>query len=256
MPNVRAALSWVIDAGRRDDALRLVAELRPLLGDSFAGRRGCAGPRRHSSRRATPRHRCGQRRSSRGPGCSGRAAETASASISSRRERGSPSQETTRGSRGALRISPSTERGTAMRPREWPSPSEAVEHANRSGDELAVSDALVSRVHGARDFATAARHAPAAIRQLRSVGNLEQNGGGVFHVGYRAIVGARYEEALQWLDQGLSASDESGKSEDEVSHLRQASTCVAVSREAGTGCGGVRRRVCELRRGRLRATRR
>ena len=32
MPNVRTALSWAIDAGRHDDALRLVAELWPLLG--------------------------------------------------------------------------------------------------------------------------------------------------------------------------------------------------------------------------------
>ena len=43
---------------------------------------------------------------------------------------------------------------------------EALEHANRSGDELAISEALASRVHGTSDFAAAARYAPAAIRQL------------------------------------------------------------------------------------------
>ena len=87
---------------------------------------------------------------------------------------------------------------------------EAVEHANRSGDALAVSEALVSRVQGTGDFATAARHAPAAIRHLRSVGDLEQTAVVCSDVGAWAIMGAEYEEALRWLDQGLTAANESG----------------------------------------------
>jgi tetratricopeptide (TPR) repeat protein len=86
----------------------------------------------------------------------------------------------------------------------------ALEHANRSGDELASSDALVSRVKGTADFAIAARNAPAAIRQLQAVGDLEQTAVLCSEVGARAIVGERYHEAQQWLDQGLTAADESG----------------------------------------------
>ncbi len=63
-------------------------------------------------------------------------------------------------------------------------------------------------MNGADDFAAAARHAPAAIRQLRAVGDLEHIAMVCSNVGYDAIVDER--EALQWLDEGLSATDEWG----------------------------------------------
>ena len=211
MPNIRTTLSWVMDAGRRDDAIAARRRARPLLvATACAGRRDCAGPRRRSSRRATPRRCCGRRRSSSGPGCSALAAETASA----------PKFERAR----ALFAESGDDAGVArclanlVVERAWHGDEaaaealaeEALEHANRSGDLLAISEALVSRVHGSDDFATAARHAPAAIRQLRAMDELEQTALLCSEVGYRAIVGGRYDEALPWLDEGLSAAVEFG----------------------------------------------
>jgi tetratricopeptide (TPR) repeat protein len=85
-----------------------------------------------------------------------------------------------------------------------------VEHANRSGDQHAIAVALISRVNGALDFDNAARHAPAAIRQLRAVGDVEHIAVLCHNVGFLAIVHERYHEALQWLDEGLSAAHEWG----------------------------------------------
>jgi tetratricopeptide (TPR) repeat protein len=87
---------------------------------------------------------------------------------------------------------------------------EALEHANRSGDQHAIAVALVSRVNGAWDFDHAARHAPAAIRQLRAVGDIEHIAVVGSNVGWLAIAEERYHEALQWLDEGLTAADEWG----------------------------------------------
>ena len=210
MPNLRATLSWVIDAGRRDDALRLVAELGPYWRDSFRSQEGLRWTEAalEQAGEAPPSLRA--------------AALLAWAFLFGPR----------RGDRFRVNLeqarawfAESGDDGGVARclaqlavDRAWHGDGaeamaladEAVEHANRSGDALAVSEALVSRVQGTGDFATAARHAPAAIRHLRSVGDLEQTAAVCSDVGAWAIMGAEYEEALRWLDQGLTAADESG----------------------------------------------
>ena len=113
MPNLRTALSWVIDGGRRDDALRLVAELGPYWSYSFRWqeglrwteaaleRAGDAPPPLRAAALLAWAELFGPRRGDR------------FRAISSRRERCSPSPGTTPGSRDALRNSPRNERGVA-----------------------------------------------------------------------------------------------------------------------------------------------
>jgi predicted ATPase/DNA-binding SARP family transcriptional activator len=210
MPNVRATLSWVINAGRRDDALRLVAELGPYWSDNFRWQEGLRWTETalEQAAGAPPTLRA--------------AALLAWARLFGPRrgDRYRISLEQAR----ALFAQSGDEAGIARClahlavDRAWHGEDaaavalaeEAEEHANRSGDELAISEAMVSRVHGTDDFATAARHAPAAIRQLLSAGDLEQTAVLCNEVGYRAILGEHYEEALQWLDQGLIAANELG----------------------------------------------
>ena len=210
MPNVRVALSWVIDAGRRDDALRLVVALGPYWRDSIRTQEGLRWTEAalEPAADALPTMRA--------------AALLAWASLFGPR-RGDRFRVNLEQARAWFSES-GDDAGVARClaqlavDRTWHGDGaagmaladEAVEHANRSGDALAVSEALVSRVQATDDFATAARHAAAAIRQLRSVGDLEQTAVVCSEVGYRAIVGARDEEALRWFDQGLSAADELG----------------------------------------------
>ena len=210
MPNVRATLSWVMDAGRRDDALRLVAELGPYWRDSFRWQEGLRWTEAalEQAGDAAPSLRATA------------LLEWARLFGPRRGERFRVNLEQAR----ALFAESGDEAGVARClanlavDRLWHGDEaagvaladEAVVRANRSGDELALSEALVSRVNGAPDFATAVRHAPAAIRHLRSLGDLEQTAIVCSEVGYRAIVGAQYEEALRWLDEGLTAADESG----------------------------------------------
>ena len=210
MPNVRVALSWVIDARRRDDALRLVAELGPYWCDSFRSQEGLNWTEAalEQAGDAPPTLRAAA------------LLEWARLFGPRRGDRFRVNVEQAR----AWFAESGDDAGVArclahlVVYRMWHGDEaaamalahQAVEHANRSGDELAVSEALVSRVHGAPDFATAVRHAPAAIRHLRSVGDLDQTAVVCSEVAYRAIVDAQYEEALRWLDQGLSASDELG----------------------------------------------
>jgi predicted ATPase/DNA-binding SARP family transcriptional activator len=210
MPNVRTTLSWVIDAGRRDDTLRFVAELGPYWRDSFRSQEGLRWTEAALKQAADA------------PAPLRAAALLEWAWLFGPR----------RGDRFRVNLEQAQawfaqsgdDAGVArclahlVVYRMWHGDEaaamalaqEAVEHAKRSGDELAVSEALVSRVHGAPDFVTAVRHAPAAIRQLRSAGNLDQTAVVCSEVAYRAIVDAQYEEALRWLAQGLSASDALG----------------------------------------------
>ena len=206
MPNVRTALSWV--DRRRPPRRRAAARRRaaPLLGSTaFAGRRGCAGPRRRSTGRRTPRRRCGRRRSSHGPRLVGpRRADRFRANLEQARALFAESGDDAGVARCLAHLAKERawfgddSAGIALA-------EKAVEHAKRSGDQHAIADALASRVNGADDFAAAARHAPAAIRQLRAVGDLEQIAVVCSNVGASAIVGERYQEALQWLDEGLVA---------------------------------------------------
>ena len=187
MPNVRTALSWVIDAGRRDDALRLVAELGPYWSFSFRwheGLRWTDAALEHAGDAPPPLRA---------------AALLAWARLFGPR-RGDRFRATLEQAR-ALFAESGDAAGVALclahlaADRAWHGDEaaavalaeEAVEHAKRSGDELAISEALVSRLHGSEDFATAARHAPAAIRHLRSVGDLGQTAVLCNEVGYRAI---------------------------------------------------------------------
>jgi predicted ATPase/DNA-binding SARP family transcriptional activator len=210
MPNVRTALSWVTDAGRREDALRLVAQLGPYWSFSFRWHEGLRWTEEalELAGDAPPPLRA--------------AALLAWARLFGPR-RGDRFRVTLEQAR-ALFAASGDDAGVARclahlaADRAWHGDEaaamafaeEAVEHANRSGDELATSEALVSRLHGSEDFATASRHAPAAIRHLRSVDDPGQTAVLCNEVGYRAIGGAHYEEALEWLDQGLSAAQETG----------------------------------------------
>jgi hypothetical protein len=210
MPNVRAALAWAIDAGRHDDALQLVAELGPYWSYSFRWQEGLRWTEAALERAgdAPPPLRA--------------AALLAWAKLIGPR-RGDRFRAKLEQAR-ALFAESDDDAGVARClthlavERTWHGDEaagmaladNAVEHANRSGDDLALSEALVSRVHAAPDFATAARHAPPAIQQLRSIGDLEQTAIVCSEVGYRAIVVECYEEALRWLDRGLGAADESG----------------------------------------------
>jgi predicted ATPase/DNA-binding SARP family transcriptional activator len=210
MPNVRTALSWVIDAGRHDDALRLVAELWPYWAYSVRWQEGLRWTEVALERAAdaSPPLRA--------------AALLARAEVVGPRggDRFRASLEEAR----ALFAESGDDAGVAQclahlaKERAWfgddgagsTLAEKALEHANRSGDQHAIAAALVSRVNSADDFATAARHAPAAIRQLRAVGDLEHIATLCSNVGFDAIVDERYHEALQWLDEGLSATDEWG----------------------------------------------
>ena len=210
MPNVRTALSWVIDAGRRDDALRLVAELCPYWSGSFRWQEGLrwidAGLERAHDAPAPLRA----------------AALFAWARLFGPR-RGDPFRDNLEQAR-ALFAQSDDDAGVARClallavERAWHEGEAAgialaekgLEYANRSGDELAISEALVARVNCTDDFAAVARNALAAIRQLRSLGDLEQTAALCSEVGYQAIVAERYEDALRWLDKGLSVWDEQG----------------------------------------------
>jgi predicted ATPase/DNA-binding SARP family transcriptional activator len=210
MPNVRTALSWVIDAGRHDDALRLVAELWPYWAYSVRWREGLRWTEAALKRAedAPPPLRA--------------AALLAWGELVGprRADRFRVNLEQAR----ALFAESGDDAGVARclthlaKERAWHGDDaagialaeEALKHANRSGDEHAIADALASRVHGADDFATAARHAPAAIRQLQAVGDVEHIAVVCSNVGALAIVDEHYHEALQWLDEGLSATDEWG----------------------------------------------
>jgi hypothetical protein len=211
LPNVRTALSWVIDAGRHDDALRLVAELGPYWSYSFRSQEGLRWTEAalEQAGDAPPPLRA--------------AALLASAHAIGGPRRGDRFRANLEQAR-ALFAESGDDVGVArclaqlVRDRAWHGEDaaaialaeEALACANRSGDALAISEALVSRVQGADYYAIAARHAPAAIRQLQAVGDLEQIAVLCSDLGYLAIVDERYREALQWLDEGLSASDESG----------------------------------------------
>jgi predicted ATPase/DNA-binding SARP family transcriptional activator len=208
LPNVRAALSWVIETGRHDYALRLVAELRPYWAFSVRWQEGLRWTEAalERSEDASPSLRA--------------AALLAWAQLAGPRsgDRFRASLEQAR----ALFAESGDDAGVARclaylaKERAWFGDGgegiaeEALEHANRSGDPHAIADALVARVNGADDFATAARHAPAAIRQLQAVGDLERIAALCSNVGFEAIVDERYDEALQWLDEGLNAADEWG----------------------------------------------
>jgi predicted ATPase/DNA-binding SARP family transcriptional activator len=208
MPNVRAALSWAIDKGRHDDALRLVAELRPYWAFSVHWPEGLRWTEAalERSEDASPPLRA--------------AALLAWAQLAGPRrgERFRASLEQAR----ALFAESGDDAGVAWclaylaKEQAWYGDGgegiaeEALEHANRSGDPNAIAAALAARVNGAADFATAAQHAPAAIRQAQAVGDLERIASLCSNVGYEAIVSERYEEALRWLDEGLNAADEWG----------------------------------------------
>jgi predicted ATPase/DNA-binding SARP family transcriptional activator len=210
MPNIRTALSWAIDAGRHDDALRLVAELRPYWAYSARWQEGlrwteAALERAESASpplRAVPllawAEMVGPRHGDR--------------------------FRTNLEQAQALFAQSGDDAGVAQclallaKERAWYRDAgegralaeQAVEHANRSGDQHAIADALAARVNSAGDFATAARHAPATIRQLQEVGNLERIAGLCSNVGYKAVMEERYPEALQWLNEGLDVADEWG----------------------------------------------
>ncbi len=210
MPNIRTALSWAIDAGRHDDALRLVAELGSYWWDSFRWPEGLRWTEAalEDAGDASPPLRA--------------AALLAWAKLFGPRrgERFRNNLEEARRLFAESGDDAAVARCLSLlaMDRAWHGDEaagqalveEALEHANRSGDALAISDALVSRVHESPDFATAARHAPAAIRQLRSVDDFDQTALLCSGVGYLAIEEQRYHEALQWLDEGLSAADECG----------------------------------------------
>jgi predicted ATPase/DNA-binding SARP family transcriptional activator len=212
MPNIRAALSWVVDAGRRDDALRLVAELGSCWSFNFRWHEGL----RWTEAALALAHDA--------PPPLRAAALLAWARLFGPRS-GDRFRTTLEQARGLFAES-GDDAGVARclahlaADRSWHGDEhaaavlaeEAVEHAKRSGDELALSEALVSRLHGSDDFDTALRHAPVAIRHLRSVGDLGQTAVLCNEVGYRAIVGARYEASLDWLDQGVSAAEGTGDS--------------------------------------------
>ena len=210
MPNVRAALAWSIDAGRHDDALRLVAELCPYWAHSVLRQEGLRWTEAALDRAedASPPFRAAA------------LLAWAEAVGPRRADRFRANLEQAR----ALFAESGDDAGVARclahlaKERAWfgedsagiALAEKAVEHAKRSGDQHAIADALASRVNGADDFAGAARHAPAAIRQLRAVGDLEQIAVVCSNVGASAIVGERYQEALQWLDEGLVAWDQVG----------------------------------------------
>jgi predicted ATPase/DNA-binding SARP family transcriptional activator len=210
MPNVRAAVSWAIDAGRHDDALRLVAELWPYWVYSVRWQEGLRWTEAALER-----------------------AEDASPPVRAAALLGWAEQV---GPRRPDRFRPILEQAHALfaeagddagiarclarlaKERAWwgddgagsALAEEAVEHANRSGDQHAIADALTLRVDATQDFAAAARHAPAAIRQLRAVGDLEHIAVLCHNVAFLAIVHERYHEALQWLDEGVSAAHDWG----------------------------------------------
>jgi predicted ATPase/DNA-binding SARP family transcriptional activator len=210
MPNVRTVLSWAIDAGRHDDALRLVAAVGPYWAYSFRWQEGLrwteaalepagdAPPPLRAAALLAWAELVGPRRGDR-----------FRASLEQARALFAESGDDAGVARCLAHLA--TDRswhgddaaGLALA-------EEAVEHANRSEDERAISAALVSRVKGTADFATSARHAPAAIRQLQAVGDLERTAVVCAEVGARAIMGERYREALRWLERGLAAADESG----------------------------------------------
>ena len=210
MPNIRMALSWAIDAGRHDDALGLVAELRPYWAYSVRWQEGLRWTEAALERAedASPPVRA--------------AALLAWAEAVGPRppDRFRANLEQAR----ALFADSGDDAGVARclahlaKERAWYGDNaagvalaeEALEHANRSGDPHAIADALISRVNGAWDFDHAARQAPAAIRQLRAVGDIEDIAVVCSNVGNLAIVDERYHEALQWLDEGLPAADEWG----------------------------------------------
>jgi hypothetical protein len=210
MPNIRAALTWLLDSGRDNEALRLVGELGPYWFDSF---------RAHEGRRWTEAALAQAEGAA--PTLRAEALLEWAGMFGPRRgERFRRSLEEARD----LFAESNDEAGVAKClahlaiDRTWhddaaggmPLADEAVRRADRSGDELAVSIALVARVGAAQDYSTAVRFGPAAVEQLRSVGNLYDTAHVCNELGYRAIVDGRYHEALRWLDEGLSASNELG----------------------------------------------
>jgi predicted ATPase/DNA-binding SARP family transcriptional activator len=208
MPNIRSALSWLLETGRNDDALRLVSELGPYWFHSFRAQEGL---RWTESALAEANASPPELRAS-------ALLEWARISGPRRGDQFHRSLEEAR----ELFVNADNVAGVAKclahlaMDRTWRGDAtggmalaeEAVVHAQCSGDPIALSRALLSRVNAAPDYLVAVAHAPAAAEQLRSVGNLYGTAQLCNEVGYRALVDGHYQEALQWLDQGLTASHE------------------------------------------------
>jgi predicted ATPase len=80
---------------------------------------------------------------------------------------------------------------------------EAVQAAQRAGDERIVALTLSIRALVASGYEDLARRATAAVAHLRAVGDLIGLVRICGNVGYAATVERRYDDALSWLEQGL-----------------------------------------------------
>ena len=87
---------------------------------------------------------------------------------------------------------------------------EALRVARRTDDSEAVAIALSGAVIGAVNYATASGVAAEAVAALRRVGNVLDIGSVYGDTGYLAIRDGRYAEALPWLEQALSTVREIG----------------------------------------------
>jgi predicted ATPase/class 3 adenylate cyclase len=81
---------------------------------------------------------------------------------------------------------------------------DAVENAQRAGDERALAYALSISALTHSDYEDLTQRAAAAVNHLQAIGDLIGLLRVCGNIGYRATVARRYDEARNWLDQGLA----------------------------------------------------